>query len=144
MATLNLWLRCSCWVRYGWDWSFYEDQCRGKASFVLTLVTEAVHCEVVSTHTLTRTAAGTLTLKMKCNHCRFCCSVAGTEYRHWCWFIQPTTEQFACLALSDDIAKHCSLTTGHTVLHLRGECRPGYLLSLRRGGLSMKMTPFVT
>ena len=45
------WLGCSCWVRYGWDWSFYKGQCRGKASFVLTLITEAVWCEVVSTHT---------------------------------------------------------------------------------------------
>ena len=33
-----------------------------------------------------------------------------------------------CLALSDDIAKHCYLTVGHTELHLgdelpeRGEC----------------------
>ena len=45
-----LWLGCSCWVPYGWDWSFYEGQCRGKASFVLTLLTEAVQCEVVSTH----------------------------------------------------------------------------------------------
>ena len=39
------------------------------------------------THKLTRTAAGTLSL-MKHNHCLFCCSVAGTEYRHLCWFIQ--------------------------------------------------------
>ena len=30
---------------------FYKDQCRGKASFVLALVTEAVRCEVVSRHT---------------------------------------------------------------------------------------------
>ena len=43
------------------------------------------------THKLTRTAAGTLSLKMKRNHCLFCCSVAGIEYRHWCWFLQPTT-----------------------------------------------------
>ena len=28
---------------------------------------------------------------MKRNHCLFCCSVAGIEYRHWCWFLQPTT-----------------------------------------------------
>ena len=41
---------------------------------------------------LTRTAAGTLSLKMKRSHCLFCCPVAGTEYRHWCWFLQPTTE----------------------------------------------------
>ena len=45
------------------------------------------------THKLRWTAAGTLSLKMKCNHCLFCCSVAGTEYRHLCWFTQPTTEQ---------------------------------------------------
>ena len=50
----HLWLRCSCWVWYGWDWSFYEGQCRGKASFVLTLVTEAVWCEAISTHTYTQ------------------------------------------------------------------------------------------
>ena len=31
----------------------YEGQCRGKASFVLTLVTEAVRCEAISTHTHT-------------------------------------------------------------------------------------------
>ena len=54
---------------------------------------------------LTQTAAGTLSLKMKRSHCLFCCPVAGTKYRHWCWFLQPTTEEFACLALSDDIAK---------------------------------------
>ena len=58
---------------------------------------------------------------MKRNHCRFCCSVAGTEYRHWCWFIQPTTELFACLALSDNIVKLCCLTAGHTELHLGDE-----------------------
>ena len=51
---------------------------------------------------------------MKCNHCLFCCSVAGTEYRHWCWFLQPTTELFACPTLSDDIVIHCCLTAGHT------------------------------
>ena len=28
----------------------YDGHCRGKVSFVLTLVTEAVRCEVVSTH----------------------------------------------------------------------------------------------
>ena len=32
---------------------------QGKVSFVLTLITEAVPCEMVSTHKLTRTAAGT-------------------------------------------------------------------------------------
>ena len=29
---------------------FYEGLCRGKAGFVLALITEAVQCEVVSTH----------------------------------------------------------------------------------------------
>ena len=48
-------LRCSCWVSYGWDLSCYEGQCRGKASFILTLVTEAVRCEVVSTDKQTYT-----------------------------------------------------------------------------------------
>ena len=100
------------------------------ASFVPTLVTEAVRYEVVSTHTykLAQTAASTLSLKMKHNHCLFCSSAAVTEYRHWCWFLQSTTEQFACLALSDDFAKHCYLTAGHTELHL-GDGRPplGYL-----------------
>ena len=92
------------------------------------------------TYKLTWTAAGTLSLKMKSNHCLFCCSVAGTEYRHWCWFLQPTTELFACLALSDDIVKHCCLTAGHTELHLRDERPPlRYLLSLRRGGRPMIM-----
>ena len=57
---------------------------------------------------------------MKHNDCLFCCS------GHLCWFIQPTTEQFACLALNDDIAKHCYLTAGHT------ERSPlGFLLSPR-------------
>ena len=100
------------------------------ASFVPTLVTEAVRYEVVSTHTykLAQTAASTLSLKMKHNHCLFCSSAAVTEYRHWSWFLQSTTEQFACLALSDDFAKHCYLTAGHTELHL-GDGRPplGYL-----------------
>ena len=59
------------------------------------------------TYKLTRTTAGMLSLKMKCNHCLFCCSVAGTEYRHWCWFLQPTMEQCACLT-----RKHCYLTAG--------------------------------
>ena len=47
---------------------------------------------------------------MKHNHCVFCCSVAGTEYRHLCWLLQPTTVQFVCLALSNGIVKHCYLT----------------------------------
>ena len=70
------------------------------------------------THKLRWTAAGTLSLKMKRNHCLFCCSVAGTEYRHWCWFLQPTTEQFVCLTLSDDIENYCYLTAGHIEIHL--------------------------
>ena len=85
------------------------------------------------TYKLTGTIAGTLSLKMKCNHCVFCCSVAGTEYRHLRWFLQPTTEQFPCLAPSDSIVKHCYLTAEHTQLHLGDECPPlGYLLSSRR------------
>ena len=36
--------------RMVWDWSHYEGQCRGKASLVLTIITEAVRCEVISTH----------------------------------------------------------------------------------------------
>ena len=83
------------------------------------------------TFKLTRTAAGMLSLKMKLNHCLFCCSVAGTEYRHW-WFLQPTTEQFTCLSPSDVIAKHCYLTAGQAELHLGDGCPP--LLSPRRGG----------
>ena len=34
---------------------FNKGQCRGKASFVLTLITEAVPCEVVSSHKQTYT-----------------------------------------------------------------------------------------
>ena len=64
---------------------FYEGQCRGKASFVLTLIT----------------IASILPLKMKHNHCLLSSSVVGTEYRHLCWFIQPTTEQFLYLSLRD-------------------------------------------
>ena len=56
------------WVPYGWDWSFYEGQCWGKGSFLMTLNTEAVRREVVGTHKLIWTIAGTLSLKMKCNH----------------------------------------------------------------------------
>ena len=74
------------------------------------------------TYKLTGSVAGMLSLKMKGNHCLFCCSVAGTEYRHLCWFIQPTTEQFACLALRHVIAKHCYLTAGDTDLHLGDGC----------------------
>ena len=66
--------------------------------------------------------------KIKCNHhCLFCSSVAGTEYRHWCWFLQPTTEQFGCLTLSEDVAKHCYLTAGHTELHLGDDIPLRYL-----------------
>ena len=54
MVDVSLWLTkmllYSCSVPHSWDWSFYEGQCRGKASFVLTFVTEAFWCEVVSTH----------------------------------------------------------------------------------------------
>ena len=97
------------------------------------------------THKFTWTTAGTLSLKVKRNHCVYCFSLAGTEYRHWCWFIQPTTEQFACLALSDDVSKHCCLTAGHTELHLGDERPPlRYLLSPHRGGQPVIMTPFVT
>ena len=93
---------------------------------------------------LTQTAAGTLSLKMKHNYCLFCCYVAGTEYRHWYWFIQPTTELLVCLILGDDSAKHCYLTAGHTELHLVDERPPlRYLLSPCRGGRPMIMTPFV-
>ena len=82
------------------------------------------------TYTLTWTTASMLSLKMKRNHCLFYCSVAGTEYRHFCWFLQPTTELSACLALSDNIAKHCYLTAGHTKLYLWDErSLLGYLLS---------------
>ena len=94
------------------------------------------------TYKLTRTAAGTLSLKMKHNRCLFCSSVAGTEYRHWCWFLQPTTEQFGCLTLNYDIAKHCYRTAGCTELHLGDERPPlGYLLS--GGGWPMNIPPFV-
>ena len=101
------------------------------------------------TYKLTWTSASRLSIKMKRSHCLFCCSVAGTEYRHLCWILQPTAEQFACLTLSDDIGKHCYLTAGHTELHL-GEHPPslGYLRGERgvfsRGGLPMNISPFVT
>ena len=110
-----LWLGCSCWVLHGWDWSFHEGQCQGKVSFILTLITEAVWCEDVCTHKQANTKLAHCHLKMKHSHHLFWCSVAGTEYRHLCWFIQPTTE----LTLSDDIAKHCYRTTGHTEPRLR-------------------------
>ena len=81
--------------------------------------------------------------KNKCTHCLFCCSVAGREYRHWCWCLQQTTELFACLALSD--VKHCYLTAGRTELQLSDERPPlRYLLSPGRGSRPMIMTPFVT
>ena len=58
--------------------------------------------------------------------------------------LQPTTELFACLALSDNIVKHCCLTAGHTELHLGDEHPPlAYLLSVRRD-LQMKISLFVT
>ena len=99
---------------------------------------------LANTFKLTGRVAGTLSLKMKHNHCLLCCSVAGRECRHLCWFIQPTTEQFACLALSDDIAKHCYLTAGHIELHLGDWCLPlGHLLSSHRGGRPMNISPSV-
>ena len=67
------------------------------------------------TYKLTGRVAGTFLLKMKRNHCLFFCSVAGTEYRHLCWFIQPTTEQFACLALSNNTAKSGRASTALSV-----------------------------
>ena len=71
--------------------------------------------------------------------CVFCCSVTETEYRHLRWFLQPATEQYACLALGNDIAKHCYFTAGHTELHFGDEHPPlGYLLSSRRGGRPVK------
>ena len=82
------------------------------------------------THKLTGSIAGMLLLKMKRNHCLFCCSVTGTQYRNLCWFLKSTTDQYECLTLSENIAKHCYLTAGHTELHL-GDGRPHlrYLLS---------------
>ena len=64
------------------------------------------------THKLTWTAAGMLLLKIKRNHCLFCCSVAGTEYRHWCRFLQPTTEQFVCLS-----QRHCKTLLSYCWTH---------------------------
>ena len=44
----------------------------------------------------------------------------------------------ACLALSDNIAKRCCLSAGHTELHLGDERTPLlYLLSPRSGGWPM-------
>ena len=82
------------------------------------------------TNKVTRTVAGTLSF------CLFCSSVARTEYRHLCWFIQPTTEQFACLALSDNIAKHCYLTATHTKLHFEDKrpCSCRYVMTGAESG----------
>ena len=115
------------------------------ALYWLSLLKQSDVRWLAHTYKLTRIEVGTLSLKIKRNHYLFCCSVAGTEYRHWRWFLQTTTEQFVCLALSNDIAKHCYLTAGHIELHLREEHPPlGYFLSSHRGGLPMKITPFVT
>ena len=95
------------------------------------------------TYKLTGSVADTLLLKMKCNHCLFCCSVAGTEYRPLCWFIQLATNHFACLTLSDDTVKHCYFTAGHTERHLGDErpiisCHRGERTGLRTSLLSLR------
>ena len=71
--------------------------CRDKASFVPTLDFEAVRCQVVSAHTHKQANMNRrhVVVKMKRNYCLFCCSVAGTEYRHLCRVLQPTTEQLS-------------------------------------------------
>ena len=69
---------------------FYESQCQGKARFVLTLVTKAVWCEVVSTHIQTN---------RKHSHCLFCCSVARTEYSHMLIF--TTNNRVICASSSE-------------------------------------------
>ena len=118
---------------------------KGSGLYWLSLLKQSNVKWLAHTYKLIWTAASTLLLKMKRNYCLFCSSVAGTEYRQLCWFIQPTTKQFACLALSNDIAKHCYLTAAHTELHLGDECPPlGYLLSPHRGGRPMKITPVIT
>ena len=77
-----------------------------------------------------------------------CWSHLQTEYKHLCWFLQPTTEQFACLTLSDDVEKH--YTAGHTELNHGDERHP--LRCLRgeggvfscRGGWPMNISTFIT
>ena len=82
------------------------------------------------THKLSRTVASMLLLQIKRNHYLFFCSVAGTEYRHWCWLLQPTTE---CLALGNDIVKRCYLTAGHTPNFTSGMNAPLLDISRERG-----------
>lgn len=67
----------------------------GKARFPLAIVTAAARCGVDSAR---KTNPGVLSLEMKRNCCPFCSSGTGVEYRHFCWFLQPTTNQFARLA----------------------------------------------
>ena len=78
---------------------------------------------------------------MKHSHCLFCCSVAGTEYRHLHWFLQPTTESFTSLALSETLLSHCWT---HWTSPRRWTPPLRYLLSPLRGGRPVIMTPLVT
>lgn len=80
-----------------------------EGQFVLTKWSDVL----VSTNRLTGSVAGTLSLKMKCNHFPFCWSGAGIEYRNSCWILQPTTNQFAFLSPTNDIVKHCYFTAEH-------------------------------
>ena len=94
------------------------------------------------TYKLTGSVAGTLTLKIKCNHCLFCSSVAGPEYRHLCWFVQPTTKQF----LSSSERRLCKTLLACSLDTPNRDGRPTlrYLLSLCRGGRPMNISPFFT
>ena len=86
------------------------------------------------TYNLTRTAASMLLIKMKCNQCLFCSSVAGAEYRHWCWFL--------CVSSSE--RRHCkTLLVYRWTLQTstRGWTPPlGHLQSSRRGSYKKRVT----
>ena len=68
----------------------------------------ALYCPSLLKHTqkLAGKVAGTMSSKIKLIHCLLWSSGAGTAYKHLCWFLQPTTEQFSCLVRTDAITIH--------------------------------------
>ena len=99
---------------------------------------------MVSTHTykLTRTAVSTLSLKIK--HL-FCSSVAGTEYRHLCWFFYNQQQSNLRVYLWATTLWNTAVSPLDTPNFTSGMYTPcvGYLLSLCRGGRPLVMTLFV-
>ena len=66
------------------------------------------------TYKLTGSVAGMLLLKIKQNHCLFCCSVAGMEYMHWCWFFTANNK---AIYMSNSERRHCETLLSYCWTH---------------------------